>query len=505
MSGHVIYACPCLNIKIHLASKYTLRTHAADRQKFKFEQESPPMHGFRFELAMGGILISYNSLIQVQTNDTWTTVGCLHCDTKHVYSMLQAGHSVTPRQSEQWVVIHDRAIFGSDIDDTRMDDAYSEIFDVKLSHRLKATVSLADPAVPKGLEAQHTQLQHVLDSALDKMRLASEVRIEQWRRVEMERLEEQSQRARDESDQLWQKCLQAYEQQLDEPTTPSTHVNAAAAAASTLATPQQQQQQQQQQQPQQHDGAEPQQQQQSLPLPPTGRSPSPSPAKQATPSVSEKHASVRFADHAETFLDRRPTLILEEPTVHPTNSSRDDAKNSPRELPGAAPAASSAATHANVNDDDTNDLFELDEDIQDDNTKYMNEQSEDEEEDEEEKDAEQPDDSQGLLSHSISKYATSMPITISHPGWHQQDQGDGDAAGGGRAGTSPGDDKDELKPPSFLDTDLSYKDRLTSSLFPDYGRRRSIATTTLQQRRYPQLDAWTEQSSLDTRRMSKKE
>ncbi|ORX49854.1 hypothetical protein DM01DRAFT_48943 [Hesseltinella vesiculosa] len=199
MSGHVIYACPCLNIKIHLSTKYSLSKHATERQRFWFQQDNPPIQGHRLELAMGGIIIAYNSLIQVKTNDTWTTVGCLHCDTKEVYSMLQAGHSVTPRQSEQWVVLHDRAVFGHDIEEIHKDDAYSEIFDVKLDGHLKALVSLSDTKIPKELEAQHKQLQHVLDSALDKMHLASQVRIEQWRRVELERLEEQSQRAREET------------------------------------------------------------------------------------------------------------------------------------------------------------------------------------------------------------------------------------------------------------------------------------------------------------------
>lgn len=40
------------------------------------------------------------------------------------------------------------------------------------------------------------------------MRLDSEVRIEQWKKVEMERLEEQTKIARQQSNQLWQKVLQ---------------------------------------------------------------------------------------------------------------------------------------------------------------------------------------------------------------------------------------------------------------------------------------------------------
>ncbi|CAO3612142.1 unnamed protein product [Cunninghamella echinulata] len=60
MSGHVIYACSCLNIKIHLSSKYSLNNHASERQQYWYEQENPTMEGWKVELGMGGVVIKKN-------------------------------------------------------------------------------------------------------------------------------------------------------------------------------------------------------------------------------------------------------------------------------------------------------------------------------------------------------------------------------------------------------------------------------------------------------------
>lgn len=57
MSGHVTYACPCLNIKIHLASKYSLNNHVSDRQKYWFQQEDPALEGWLVELGMGAVVV----------------------------------------------------------------------------------------------------------------------------------------------------------------------------------------------------------------------------------------------------------------------------------------------------------------------------------------------------------------------------------------------------------------------------------------------------------------
>ncbi|CAO3590413.1 unnamed protein product [Absidia cylindrospora] len=215
MSGHVVYACSCLNIKIHLASKYSLANHVSERQQYWFEQESPAMEGWHLNLGMGAVVVAYSSLIETRTSSThsWMTVGCLNCDTKSVYSIRSkasdssSSAALSSGQSDEFVVIHKDTIFGSQLDDIRNDDQFSDIFDIKLSNSAGSISLTHSNEVPDKLRAQHQELYQVLEKALDKMRLASEVRIEQWKKVEMERLEEGSQRAREESKRLWQKVL----------------------------------------------------------------------------------------------------------------------------------------------------------------------------------------------------------------------------------------------------------------------------------------------------------
>lgn len=77
----VVYACPCLNIKIHLARRYLPDTHSEDRRSCRVEEtlsvqdpvdpedqaddkKKPEgtttdlvIKGYRFELGMGGIAV----------------------------------------------------------------------------------------------------------------------------------------------------------------------------------------------------------------------------------------------------------------------------------------------------------------------------------------------------------------------------------------------------------------------------------------------------------------
>jgi hypothetical protein len=53
MSKQVIYSCPCLNIRIHLSTKYNL-DNLEDIRKENAVQE--PLAGWEFDLGMGGII-----------------------------------------------------------------------------------------------------------------------------------------------------------------------------------------------------------------------------------------------------------------------------------------------------------------------------------------------------------------------------------------------------------------------------------------------------------------
>ena len=55
MSGHVVYACACLNIKLHLANKYLLNNHNNDRAECFIRLNDPSIEGRQFELGMGGV------------------------------------------------------------------------------------------------------------------------------------------------------------------------------------------------------------------------------------------------------------------------------------------------------------------------------------------------------------------------------------------------------------------------------------------------------------------
>lgn len=54
MSSFIVYSCHCLNIRIHLASKYALDGLAQLKSQVTVKE---PLPGWEFELGMGGIVI----------------------------------------------------------------------------------------------------------------------------------------------------------------------------------------------------------------------------------------------------------------------------------------------------------------------------------------------------------------------------------------------------------------------------------------------------------------
>jgi hypothetical protein len=51
---YIVYSCPCLNIRIHLSTKYTL----GNLDQYKDESNvTVPVAGWEFDLGMGGIVI----------------------------------------------------------------------------------------------------------------------------------------------------------------------------------------------------------------------------------------------------------------------------------------------------------------------------------------------------------------------------------------------------------------------------------------------------------------
>lgn len=52
--GYIVYSCHCLNIRIHLSTKYSLDNLDQSKDELKTEV---PVSGWEFDLGMGGIVI----------------------------------------------------------------------------------------------------------------------------------------------------------------------------------------------------------------------------------------------------------------------------------------------------------------------------------------------------------------------------------------------------------------------------------------------------------------
>lgn len=57
MSGFVVYSCHCLNIRIHLSTKYTIDNLSDFKSQTSVKEPTP---GWEFDLGMGGIVTVKN-------------------------------------------------------------------------------------------------------------------------------------------------------------------------------------------------------------------------------------------------------------------------------------------------------------------------------------------------------------------------------------------------------------------------------------------------------------
>ncbi|KAI8335947.1 hypothetical protein BC941DRAFT_66914 [Chlamydoabsidia padenii] len=393
--------------------------------------------------------------------------------------------------------------------------------------------------VPEKLHAQHQELYQVLDKALEKMRLASEVRIEQWKRVELERLEEESKKARDESNTLWKKVLsvnqQAKHNDNGDKTTP-------------LATPTTE----------------------STPLTST-ENPLASNEQVANNDLT---LETRRSSHGIQFMDntndpgrstvlgsrRRSSFSLDQNIIaNRTNEPTPDVNQL-------------GAVKENDSSSDDEDMFHLDEELPSDDDGDQQEQTDEQDTDtmakastsveslnqsvdinqkgdsskygsswikkkrlggkyindfETSTDREEKEHGDGTedLSKSISAFATSMPINIHSSSigdfLASQDKNDDDTTSQQPTNNVSSRVIQPLFPSkqntasysfaptkttssaSFVGYDFSFSDRLLSKQFPDYNPERRKSVSTVSGRRHPQLDALIEKSSLDTRSMKK--
>ncbi|KAI7899892.1 uncharacterized protein BX663DRAFT_519841 [Cokeromyces recurvatus] len=198
MSGHVVYACHCLNITIHLATKYTLDS----LDKIKNDTiVKEPFPGWEFDLGMGGIVIEFNTLIQSSTSQShWNTVKCLNCNSGNIYSVTKANN----------VIIHPDAICGKAYEDLKKKTNYSKTFSINLDDSMmEDIIPMPSPKedIPSALVSTHKKIQSILDQSIKQMRIESKVRIEQFKKQEEKRLEASIAYAMDENNRLWTKIV----------------------------------------------------------------------------------------------------------------------------------------------------------------------------------------------------------------------------------------------------------------------------------------------------------
>lgn len=55
MSGHIVYSCACLNVRLHLANHYSTDRHDTHRAEAFIRLSDPHLEGWQFELGMGGV------------------------------------------------------------------------------------------------------------------------------------------------------------------------------------------------------------------------------------------------------------------------------------------------------------------------------------------------------------------------------------------------------------------------------------------------------------------
>ncbi|KAI7889440.1 uncharacterized protein EV154DRAFT_514666 [Mucor mucedo] len=150
------------------------------------------------------------TLTQTKANAGWKTTSCLNCNCGEIYSLSdKSGYSR--------VVIHENAIYGQQIENLKNNTNYSRIFNIKLEDNVENLIpmpSLED--VPEKLVSTHKQIVSMMDQSIEKIRLESKLRIEEFKLQEEKKTQELISHAKVENNQLWSKVIQVADSQVDE-------------------------------------------------------------------------------------------------------------------------------------------------------------------------------------------------------------------------------------------------------------------------------------------------
>ncbi|KAI8382987.1 hypothetical protein BD560DRAFT_444100 [Blakeslea trispora] len=205
MSSHVVYACHCLNIRIHLATKYTTATLDQLKQE---QQVTEPFPGWQFELGIGGVKIEFNVLTRSTKRQNWTITSCLHCHMETVYS-------VNTTNPSSFVVVHQDAIFEHQV---KQKPDYSKRLNILLTQpQTSNLVSLpeSDKDIPKELVPAYKKVQSILGQSIEQLRIESNTRLEQFKKEEEKRLQSDITHTKQEGNRLWSQMIQVSSQTQD--------------------------------------------------------------------------------------------------------------------------------------------------------------------------------------------------------------------------------------------------------------------------------------------------
>ncbi|CEP07930.1 hypothetical protein [Parasitella parasitica] len=218
MTGHVTYACNCLNVKIHLANKYYLEGHEKFRNDKFTRLVEPPISGWKFELSIEGVTVEYDSLIRLRlimdNPQGWMTVSCHNCITGDVYSVNRPNTKITyPFENSilgkfgDQVIIHKGTVFGNGIEQLRKKTSYSNTFHIILNPDLPIDHVPQEDEDTCGteLKTQHEQVQQLLRQSLIDMEEMTKDRIEEFRKEQESLLKREKEKATYDCAILWQR------------------------------------------------------------------------------------------------------------------------------------------------------------------------------------------------------------------------------------------------------------------------------------------------------------
>ncbi|OBZ88632.1 hypothetical protein A0J61_03320 [Choanephora cucurbitarum] len=204
MSSHVVYACRCLNIKIHLATKYTTATLDQLKQENHVTEPHP---GWQFELGIGGIKIEFSVLTRSIKRQNWTTTACLNCDMKTVYS-------VNTDHTGNFIIVHQDVQLEHEV---KQKPEYSKLLNIQLTQTPNLMgLPESDQDMPEELVPVYQKMQSILNQSIEQLRIESNLRLEQFKKEEEKKLQTSIAHAKREGNQLWSKIIQVSGQNQEE-------------------------------------------------------------------------------------------------------------------------------------------------------------------------------------------------------------------------------------------------------------------------------------------------